>query len=127
MPGKRSTRPGDGGSSGTEPAAEQGLVFVACPNPDCCDFNRFAAGNLSVCERMGKHKHIRRLYCSSCGHRFSERAGSLLAHSKLPEETVVRIIKCLGHGVRRAASRACCTAGKSRAIRLAMMAITTNS
>lgn len=31
----------------------------ACPNEDCCDFNRFAAGNLSVCERMGKHKDNR--------------------------------------------------------------------
>jgi transposase-like protein len=74
------------------------LAMLACPNPDCPDFNRFGAGNLSVAERMGKHKHIRRLYCKSCGHRFSERQGTLLEYAKLPEETVVRIIKCLGHG-----------------------------
>lgn len=74
------------------------LSGFACPNEDCPDFNRFAVGNLSVCERMGKGQAIRRLYCHSCGHRFSERCGTLLAHSKLPEETVVRIVKCLGYG-----------------------------
>ncbi len=74
------------------------LTGFACPNEDCCDFNRFAAGNLTVCERMGKDHRIRRLYCSSCGHRFSERQGSLMARSKLPEDTVVRIVKCLGYG-----------------------------
>jgi transposase-like protein len=74
------------------------LTVFACPNEDCCDFNRFAAGNLSVCERMGKDHRIRRLYCNSCGHRFSERQGSLMAKAKLPEATVVRIVKCLGYG-----------------------------
>jgi transposase-like protein len=74
------------------------LSRFACPNEDCSDFNRFAAGNLSVCERTGKDHRIRRLYCKSCGHRFSERQGSLMAKSKLPEETVVRMVKCLGYG-----------------------------
>lgn len=74
------------------------LAGFTCPNEDCCDFNRFAAGNLSVCERMGKDRRIRRLYCKSCGHRFSEREGSLMARTKLSEETVVRIVKCLVHG-----------------------------
>lgn len=76
----------------------QSLAAFACPNPDCDLFNRFNAGNLSVAERMGKDKAIRRLYCKHCGHRFSERQGSLLAYTKLPEATVVRLIKCLGHG-----------------------------
>ena len=79
-------------------APSEDLSGFACPNEECCDFNRFAAGNLSVCEQMGKDHRIRRLYCSSCGHRFSERQGSLMAKSKLPEETVVRIVKCLGYG-----------------------------
>jgi len=74
------------------------LSFFACPNPECADFNRFAAGNLSIAERMGKDKAIRRLYCKTCGTRFSEREGSLMEDTKLPEEVVVRIIKCLGHG-----------------------------
>jgi transposase-like protein len=74
------------------------LTAFACPNEDCADFNRFGAGNLSVCEWIGKNKQIRRLYCRSCGHRFSERQGTLLEYAKLPEETIVRIVKCLVHG-----------------------------
>jgi transposase-like protein len=76
----------------------ESLASFACPNPDCDLFNRFGAGNLSVAERMGKNQAIRRLYCNHCGHRFSERQGSLLQYTKLPEATVIRIVKCLGHG-----------------------------
>jgi len=78
--------------------SQPALCFFACPNGDCANFNRFGAGNLSVAERMGKDKAIRRLYCKTCGHRFSERQGSLMQYTKLPEPAVVRIIKCLGHG-----------------------------
>jgi transposase-like protein len=79
-------------------SGDAALAAFACPNQDCPDFNVFGAGNLSVCEWMGKHKHIRRLYCRSCGHRFSERQGTLLQDAKLPQETVVRLLKCLWHG-----------------------------
>jgi transposase-like protein len=80
------------------PTSVGSLASFACPNPDCSHFNRFDAGNLSVVERTGKHKQIRRLYCSMCRHRFTERQGTLLRYCKLPGETVVRIVKCLGHG-----------------------------
>ncbi|HUV66664.1 MAG TPA: hypothetical protein VMW24_22445 [Sedimentisphaerales bacterium] len=80
------------------PTGELPLGFFACPNPDCEAFNRFGGDNLSVAEYMGKDKAIRRLYCRSCKTRFSERQGSLMAYSKLPLPTVVRIVKCVGHG-----------------------------
>lgn len=83
---------------GAANAAPLPLSFFACPNSDCADFNRFDAGNLSVAEQMGKDKAIRRLYCKTCGHRFSERQGSLMEYTKLPQTDVVRIIKCLAHG-----------------------------
>jgi transposase-like protein len=76
----------------------ESLAAFACPNPDCDLFNKFNASNLSVAERMGRDKSIRRLYCNHCGQRFSERQGSLFQYTKLPEDTVVRIVKCLGHG-----------------------------
>jgi len=82
----------------TEPKPAGSLSAFSCPNPDCSHFNRFDVGNLSVVEWTGKNKHIRRLYCSACKRRFTERQGTLLRYSKLPEETVVRIVKCLGHG-----------------------------
>ena len=74
------------------------LAFFACPNSDCADFNRFGADNLSIAEWMGKDKAIRRLYCKTCGRRFSEREGSLMQYTKLSQADVVRVIKCLGHG-----------------------------
>jgi len=74
------------------------LSFFACPNSDCADFNHFDADNLSIAEWMGKDKAIRRLYCKTCGARFSERQGSLMQYTKLPQAAVVRIVKCLGHG-----------------------------
>ena len=94
--------------TGKAVATVEDLSGFACPNEDCSDFNRFAAGNLSVCERMGKDQRIRRLYCSTCGHRFSERQGSLMANSKLPEETVVRIVKCIAYGCSREATADIC-------------------
>ena len=90
MPTKKTTKDGQ--------TSELPLLFFACPNSDCIDFNRFGADNLSVCEHMGKGKAIRRLYCKTCGCRFSERRGSLMEETKLPEETVVRVVKCLAHG-----------------------------
>lgn len=89
-------RPAPAASERPKPA--ESLGGFACPNPDCTLFNRFDAGNLSVVEWIGKRKDIRRLYCSHCKRRFTERRGTLLGDAKLPEETVVRIVKCLGHG-----------------------------
>jgi transposase-like protein len=77
---------------------DQSLELFACPNADCAMFNRFDAGNLSVVERMGKDKSIRRLYCDHCHKRFSERQGSLMQYTHLPQATVVRVIKCLTYG-----------------------------
>jgi transposase-like protein len=83
---------------GSVQSGELPLSFFACPNAECADFNRFGADNLSVAERMGKGKAIRRLYCKTCQARFSERQGSLMQDTKLPATEVVRIVKCLGHG-----------------------------
>lgn len=99
MPGKE--RSDVQGGDGT-------LACFACPHEDCPDFNRFGKGNLSVSEWMGKDKRIRRLYCRSCGNRFSERQGTLLEYSKLPQETVVRLVKCLAHGCSVAATADIC-------------------
>jgi transposase-like protein len=93
MPSKQQNKKQDGNKPINLP-----LAFFACPNSDCADFNKFKAYNLSIAEWMGKDKAIRRLYCKTCGRRFSERQGSLMQCTKLPQEDVVRIVKCLGHG-----------------------------
>jgi len=96
----------------SEPAfPEFPLFFFACPNQICAAFNKFNAGNLFIAERMGKDKAIRRIYCKTCGQRFSEREGSLIQNTKLPEAVVVRITKCLSHGCSIEATADICEVG----------------
>lgn len=87
---------------------EGSLDLFACPNADCPMFNRFGVGNLSVCEHNGKDKAIRRFYCNCCHHRFSERKGSLMQNTHLPQETVVRVLKCLTYGCSEEATADIC-------------------
>jgi transposase-like protein len=89
-------------------AQDGSLDLLACPNPDCYLFNRLGAGNLSVVERNGKGKCIRRLYCNHCQQRFSERRGSLMQYTHLPQETVVRVMKCLTYGCSEEATADIC-------------------
>lgn len=84
------------------------LAHLACPNEDCSAFNRFNGGNLSVVERIGKRKDIRRLYCCHCGQRFSERRGTLREYTKVPDDALQRILKCLSHGCSITASADIC-------------------
>jgi IS1 family transposase len=82
----------------TTPAQERYTRF-SCPNPQCPRFNRPGAGNIAHRSWPGTHKHIERLRCTACGREFSEREGTLMARSKLPEDTVIRLVKCQRWGV----------------------------
>src|SRR5918911_272330 len=74
----------------TTPAPERYTRF-SCPNPQCTCFNRPGAGNIVHRSWTGTHQHIERLRCTACDREFSEREGTLMARSKLPEDTVVRL------------------------------------
>ena len=80
------------------PAQERYTRF-SCPNPQCPWFNRLGEGNIAHRSWTGTHKHIERLRCTACDREFSEREGTLMARSKLPEETVIRLLKCQRWGV----------------------------
>jgi IS1 family transposase len=82
----------------TTPAPERYTRF-SCPNPQCARFNRPGEGNLAHRSWTGTHKHIERLRCTTCGREFSEREGTLMARSKLPEDTVIQLMKCQRWGV----------------------------
>jgi hypothetical protein len=82
----------------TTPTQERYTQF-SCPNPDCTQFNRPGEGNIAHRSWTGKHKHIERLRCTACTREFSEREGTLMVRSKLPEDTVVRLLKCQRWGV----------------------------
>jgi hypothetical protein len=79
--------------------AQEGYPRFSCPNTACTGFNRPGAGHIAQWSWTGTHKHIERLRCTACGREFSEREGTLLARSKLLEDTVVRLLKCQRWGV----------------------------
>ena len=82
----------------TTPAQERYTRF-SCPNPLCARFNHPGEGNLVHRSWTGTHKHIERLRCTACDREFSERAGTLMARSKLPEAIVEQLLKCQRWGV----------------------------
>jgi hypothetical protein len=77
----------------TTPAHDQYTQF-SCPNPACARFNRPGEGHIAHRAWTGKHQQIERLRCTVCTREFSEREGTWLARSKVPEETVERLLKC---------------------------------
>lgn len=74
------------------------LSKFCCQNPECEDYGNRGAGNLSVCMRYGARKQLRLLRCKSCHERFSERKGTPLFDSRLPEEKVVAVLLHLAEG-----------------------------
>jgi hypothetical protein len=79
--------------------AQESYTTCLCPNPDCAPCNRPGAGTLVHRSWTGKDKHIERLRCTACDREFSEREGTLMARSKLPEDNVARLLKCQRWGV----------------------------
>ena len=81
------------------------LSRFCCQEPSCPDYGKRDHGNLSVCGRYGKAQPIRLLYCRSCKARFSERKGTPLFRSCLPEEKSIDLIRHLADrtGVRATA------------------------
>ena len=82
----------------TTPAQERYTQF-SCPNPHCAQFHRPGEGNIAHRSWTGMHTHIERLRCTACNREFSEREGTLLARSKLSEDTVERLLQCQRWGV----------------------------
>lgn len=82
----------------TTPVADKYTKF-SCPNQACSLFNRVSQGKITHRSWTGKQQAIERLCCRVCGQEFSERAGTLMAHSKLPEATVERLVTCQRWGV----------------------------
>src|SRR5262245_11395814 len=82
----------------TTPAPERYPRF-SCPNPPCARCNRPGEGNIAHRSWTGQSKHIERLRCTVCAREFAEREGTLMARSKLPEDTGIRLVQCQRWGV----------------------------
>ena len=73
------------------------LDTLACVNPECQRFRRPGEANLTVRKVYG-HDRLRLLRCRTCGEEFSERRGTALFNTKLPEATAEDVINHLGEG-----------------------------
>jgi transposase-like protein len=80
------------------------LSRFCCQNPDCPDYGLRGRDNLRVGFRYGQHRRLM-LVCRTCQHRFSERKGSALFATRLPEGQAVAVFQHLqdGCGVRQTA------------------------
>jgi transposase-like protein len=84
---------------------EEDLSRFCCQNRACTDYGQRGRGNLTVCARYGKAQQHRLLYCRTCKDRFSERKGTPLFGTCLPEDQAIDLIKHLAdrNGVRATA------------------------
>ena len=76
-----------------------------CQNKKCPDFGKKGVGNLSQRGWSGRSKTIRMLYCSVCRDHFSERKGTALSGSRLPEDKAIEVLNHLfdQNGIRQTA------------------------
>ena len=74
------------------------LSAFCCQNPDCPDCGLRGRGNLRVAFRYGKDKQRRLLACRSCQSRFSERKGTPLFDTRLPEAKALAVLHHLAEG-----------------------------
>jgi hypothetical protein len=73
------------------------LSMFCCQNRDCVDFGQRGHGNLTVCGHYGPQQR-RLLYGKRCQARFSERKGTPLFDTRLPEDKVIAILAPIAEG-----------------------------
>ena len=83
---------------------------LACVNPECQLFRRTGANNLVIRKVYG-HDQLRLLRCRTCGEEFSERRGTALFNTKLPEATAEDVMHHLDEG--------CSVRGTARLVQVA--------
>jgi transposase-like protein len=71
------------------------LTNFCCQNPECPDYGQRRRDNLRVCFRIGPNKERRVLACRTCQKRFSERKGTALYRSKLPDDKALSVLQHL--------------------------------
>jgi transposase-like protein len=74
------------------------LARFCCQNPDCPDHGKRDLGNLRVCFHYGPGKRRRMLACRTCQTRFSERKGTPLFDTRLPEDKAVSVLNHIAEG-----------------------------
>src|SRR5262245_63978375 len=88
--------------------SERDWSTSACPTTSCPAYGQRGRGNLRPHGWSSKERGIRCLRCTTCGKSFSQRAGTPLFRTRLPQETAVQVAQHLaeGNGM-RATARLC--------------------
>ena len=73
------------------------LSHFCCQNSKCPDYGKRGYGNLTVPARYGPQQR-RVLRCRTCKARFSERKGTPLFDSRLPEDKIVALLHHIAEG-----------------------------
>jgi transposase-like protein len=77
-----------------------------CQNKDCENAGQRGKGNLYFRGWSGRGQRIRMAYCRTCKRTFSERKGTPLEDSRLPEDKAVSLLEHIREGTgTRATSR----------------------
>ena len=74
------------------------LARFCCQNPECSDHGKRGLDNLRVCFRYGPGRRRRMLACRTCQSRFSERKGTPLFDTRLPEDKAVSVLHHIAEG-----------------------------
>ena len=81
---------------------------LCCQNLDCPDRGQRGRGNLVFRGWSGKGKRIHMVYCRTCKAHFSERKGTVLEQSRLPDAKALDVLNHIREG--------CGTRGTSRLV-----------
>jgi transposase-like protein len=73
------------------------LSQFCCQNGTCPDYGKRGHGNLTVSGHYGAQQR-RLLRCRTCKARFSERKGTPLFDSRLPEDKIVTLLQHIAEG-----------------------------
>ena len=74
------------------------LSRFCCLNSACPDLGKRGLGNLTVTGRYGPDNSRRMLRCRTCKARFSERKGTPLFDSRLPDDKALAVLAHLADG-----------------------------
>jgi len=82
------------------------IEHLCCRNSECPEAGLRGRGNLSFRGWSGKGQRIRMVYCRTCKAQFSERKGTVLEQSRLPDTKVRDLLNHIREGCgTRATSR----------------------
>ena len=101
--------------------APDDLSAFCCQNPDCPDYGQRGRGNLTSPMRYGAAGR-RLLRCRTCKARFSERKGTPLFGTQLPEDKVVAVLSHIAEGVGVRKTSRLVGANKNTVVRLSLLA-----